>query len=438
MLPHRRIEVKSVMASSPSPHAISPLSPEEKDRVLAQLDRLLQSSHFRNSKRYPTLLRYIVEETLEGRGPQLKERTLGVDVFGRPGDYDTASDPIVRVTIAEIRKRIAQYYHEDAHASELRIELTPGSYIPEFLPGKHEVDATPETHLAPPVAAAVVETPVATPSRRHWLLPVLAGVFVLLAGAGAAGWYRMRSTPMDDLWRPLFATDGPITFCLPMSAHRKKGPGWANTTEEAVALARDLVDTTLPASGTFVDHQVNGENVVFSDVIAMMKLESVVERQHRPVRVRLNLGTNLNELREGPAIFLGGLSNQWTLKLIDPLRYRFAGSYAESYYIRDRQDPNNQQWSIRLADKMNTVNRDYAIIARVHCEPLGSVCLIAAGIGMSGTAAAGEFLANPDRVRELENRIGHANRNRDFEAVLITNVEDGIAGPAEIVALDVR
>ncbi|SDF77980.1 hypothetical protein [Terriglobus roseus] len=425
------------MASSPTPHAIAALSAEEKDRVRAQLDRLLQSSHFRNSKRYPTLLGYIVEETLEGRGPQLKERTLGIDVFGRSSDYDTASDPIVRVTIAEIRKRIAQYYHEDAHASELRIELTPGSYIPEFLPGReHEPEVVSEPSSAPQIAPVVLET-ASAPPRRHWLLPVLAGVLVLLAGAGFAGWYRMRSTPMDDLWRPLFAADGPITYCLPMSVHRK-GPGWANTTEQAVAHAMDLADTTLPASGTFFDHQVIGENVVFSDVIAMMKLESVVEQQHRPVRVRLNLGTNLNELREGPAIFIGGLSNQWTLKLIDPLRYRFAGSDEESYYIRDRQDPNNKQWSIRLRDKMTTINRDYAIIARVHCEPLGSVCLIAAGIGMSGTAAAGEFLANPEHVRELERRIGRANRDRDFEAVLTTSVEDGIAGPAEIVALDVR
>src|SRR6185369_8706656 len=102
----------------------------------AQMELLLHSTHFRNSKRYPTLLRYMVEETLEGRGAHLKERTLGVEVFGRPADYDTASDPVVRVTVAEIRKRIAQYYHESSHSSELRIELNIGSYIPEFFPGR--------------------------------------------------------------------------------------------------------------------------------------------------------------------------------------------------------------------------------------------------------------------------------------------------------------
>src|SRR6202161_4030889 len=109
-----------------------PKTEEEKDQVRRQMERLLATAHFRNSRRYPALLRFIVEETLEGRGEFLKERLLGVRVFERPADYDTAADPIVRVTVAEIRKRIAQYYHDEAHDAEMRIELLPGRYTPEF------------------------------------------------------------------------------------------------------------------------------------------------------------------------------------------------------------------------------------------------------------------------------------------------------------------
>src|SRR5580698_7898716 len=156
-----------------------PRTEEVKEKVRQQMNRLLETSHFKNSRRYPLLFRFIVEETLEGRGEFLKERLLGVRVFDRPTDYDTASDPIVRVTIAEIRKRIAQYYHEDAHASELRIELTPGSYIPEFLPGReHESEVVSEPTSALHIPPVVLET-ASTPHRRHWLLPVLAGVVVL-------------------------------------------------------------------------------------------------------------------------------------------------------------------------------------------------------------------------------------------------------------------
>ncbi len=83
---------------------------EEPNRfeVLKQLDRIIASRHFRNSKRYPALLKFVVEHTLAGRIDALKERTLGIEVFGRPNDYDTNADPVVRVTAGEIRKRIAQ------------------------------------------------------------------------------------------------------------------------------------------------------------------------------------------------------------------------------------------------------------------------------------------------------------------------------------------
>ncbi|MGI4853533.1 MAG: hypothetical protein ACRYF4_05720 [Janthinobacterium lividum] len=419
-------------------------SSEERDSLVRQqLDRLLLSVHFRNSRRYPALLRYIVEQTLLGHRATLKERTLGIEVFGRPVDYDTAADPIVRVTIAEIRKRIAQYYHEEAHTAELRIELNPGSYIPEFLDPRE-----PESHLPPaephiePVEIPERTTPeLLTPSaRRRWipwalyssLCAILLCAGVLLARA------TILSSSMDRMWAPVFAESGPITFCLPISFQKNKA-GDAATTNAAIAHALDVPGTASPAAGeTFFNHQVLGENVVYSDVVAMTKLESVIERQHRPVRVRLNVGTNLNDLREGPTVFIGGLDNQWTLKLLEPLRYRFAGSDAKEYYIRDANAPGDRRWQVRLQDKVTVVKQDYALIARIHSASLERVVVVVAGIGMSGTAAAGEFLADPAQVQELERRIGYRNRDRDFEAVLETDVDDGIAGAARIVALDIR
>ena len=108
------------------------LSDEGKTAIQEQVGRLLADSHFSQSRRFPSFLRYVVEKTLAGQEDALKERTLGVEIFGRRADYDTASDPIVRVTAAEIRKRIAQYYQDPGHESELRVSLPPGSYIPQF------------------------------------------------------------------------------------------------------------------------------------------------------------------------------------------------------------------------------------------------------------------------------------------------------------------
>ncbi len=98
----------------------------------SQLEKIVSDGRFAASKRYPCLLRYIVEQTLAGNEDNLKERTLGVEVFHRPPDYDTNLDPVVRLCAAEVRKRLAQYYQSPAHGGELRIELNPGSYVPVF------------------------------------------------------------------------------------------------------------------------------------------------------------------------------------------------------------------------------------------------------------------------------------------------------------------
>ena len=72
--------------------AAHPLSRMDRESILAELQEVLASPHFCNSKRYPALLEYIVEKTLAGEADLLKERTLGVEVFDRPPSYDTNAD----------------------------------------------------------------------------------------------------------------------------------------------------------------------------------------------------------------------------------------------------------------------------------------------------------------------------------------------------------
>src|SRR3954467_8535574 len=80
--------------------------------VLTQLDRILATPLFQHSKRYPTFLRYVVEQTIGGVADELKERTLGIAVFRRAPEYDTSADPVVRNTASEVRKRLDEYYSD--------------------------------------------------------------------------------------------------------------------------------------------------------------------------------------------------------------------------------------------------------------------------------------------------------------------------------------
>ena len=103
-----------------------PDTQEERAAVREQLERIVASPGFRKSWKYPAFLRYIVEQTLNGQAVHLKERTLGVEVFRRPPEYDTSVDPVVRIVAAEVQKRIGRYYHESAAPGEVLLDCLPG------------------------------------------------------------------------------------------------------------------------------------------------------------------------------------------------------------------------------------------------------------------------------------------------------------------------
>src|SRR3984957_17329990 len=129
--------------------ATTVITDEERKAIQEQLEGLQSNSNFSQSRRFPPFLRFVKDPPLLGQTDLLKERTLGIEIFGREADYDDASDPIVRVTATEIRKRIAQYYQEPGHETELRLTLPAGSYVPQF----HWPQAAKESGPVPAVTA---------------------------------------------------------------------------------------------------------------------------------------------------------------------------------------------------------------------------------------------------------------------------------------------
>src|ERR1700682_3655066 len=107
-------------AAPPSLVASSTETVEQSDAVREQLERLLASPVFKNSKICSSLLKYVVHRTIEGKAEHLKERTIGIEAFGRAADYDTNADHVVRSAAGEVRKRLAQYYLEPGHETEIR------------------------------------------------------------------------------------------------------------------------------------------------------------------------------------------------------------------------------------------------------------------------------------------------------------------------------
>src|SRR5271170_1715496 len=336
--------------SAPSGHA--GLNDEEKAAIHAQLERLLENPHFSHSRRFPSFLRYVVEQTLSGQTDNLKERTLGIEIFGRNADYDTSSDPIVRVTAAEIRKRIAQYYQEPGHEGEIKVSLPSGSYVPHFqwvaTPNEEPaVPAVPAAEAVTSVEAVHDEVvPVAKARPGRGLKRALLGVGITVALLVVVGVIYLRSAQHPAagfFWGPVLNTCDPVLFCI------------ADQNQYSAIALRDAADPT---------HQVilkdNLTAVVIDDLNPIVKVAGILQANGKKYSLKGEGSTSLTDLRNGPTIFIGAFDNAWTLRLTHQLRYSFANDPEMSHFwIVDNTAPGQgnsgqAKWAVDRLQQMAT------------------------------------------------------------------------------------
>jgi len=391
----------------------------EADRqlVLEQLDRMLSSPVFRGSKRLSGFLRYIVIETLDnGGGAELKERLIGVHVFGRPADYDTSAEPVVRVSAGDLRKRIAQYYHDPASDHELRIDLPVGSYHPVFhlvspplhLPALSAASAVPvpaEPQLAP--VSVTLEAPPAEVASVHirWksarVLFVAAGIAAVVAAAAVAVSARIPGDAWQQFWEPVVAEKG----------------------------------SAMIYAGAKHD---DADRLVFEDAVAIVDLGGDLRVNNKPFRVLRQADVSPDALKKGPSLLIGGFTNPEARRLTQQLRFTFAtegdGPTATGY-IQDRQNLNKRDWSVpKLQQSPVPTFTDYAIVSRAVDPVTDKLAVVSAGIRRFGTLGAAEFLSDPAQMDALSAHAPRDWRKKNMQAVLAIDVKDGVAGRPRVVA----
>jgi hypothetical protein len=414
-----------------------------------QLTRLSGSEHLRHSRRSVAFLRYIVEETLLGRADEIKERTIGVNVFGKALTYDTNGDHVVRTAASELRRRLTLYYGEEQHRAELRIVLLPGSYVPQFrlaeAPEKDEAGSaqsvshtTPEPLLQPDASASLrpssmrevrtQEPAPRSPDRRHsWSRWVGCGVAVaLLALAGLL--LRPVPTPAQRFWQPLLRSHGSVLIA---AGDVPQGPP-VPTPDGTDTPAPNPAGSSEPA-------------VPFGDTTAIARVAGVLASAGKDYVIRREDVSSFADLRQGPVVLVGAFNNVWSLRLSRDLRFSLAMDPVQRVlYIRDRQHPNSRAWQWSVAphpeEKERTGNQtlhDYALISRILDSETGHEVVIIGGLYAYGTAAAGEFISNP-QMTSLPREIQLGPGQRRVQIVLETEVTDGTAGPPRVVATSVE
>jgi len=396
-----------------------PSTEEDKAAVIEQLERLLQNPHFHKSRRFPVFLKFVVTEALAGRADNLKERTLGIAVFGKDPSYYTTDDPIVRVTAGEIRKRIAQYYQEPGHEHELRVLLPAGSYVPQFcFPEQVKPAANQPVQAVPVVEASLPEPVVPAVPRRALSLRRFVAAFAALAIAVAVGfgWRALHPSAIEQFWAPFVKSPDPVLFCI------------ADQSQYSTITLRDAAN---PQRQTALsDHMVT---VIIDDISPLVNIAGLLQVYGRPYRVQGETATTLTDLRRGPSIFIGAYDNGWTLRLTAPLRFHFANNAEMTrFWIEDRNNPGKENWLLERSHQDTGTYKDYAIVARLLDPNTDRFVVVAAGIARGGTVAAGEFLVDARHLDELARRVSQDWSRKNVEIVLETQVIDGRSGPPRI------
>ncbi len=393
----------------------APVSAEERELVARELEAIVSSYHFKGSRRYPALLKYVVEAALDERSGDLKERTLGVEVFGRDPSYDTNADPVVRISAAEVRKRIAQFYHENGQQSRVQIELPLGSYAPEFL--LHE----PGAEMEPAAKAAQHGARARQHSVRAALIALAA---VLLVAGGITAYLRYEASASGEvaarnLWNPLLNSGRPVLIVLGTTHPSNMQPPSADT--------------------TFGEHNTNPyHHVSVSTAMALAHLVGALEKHKKSYEVKEAPETSLTDIRSRPIILVGAINNQWTMRLTGSLRYHFTftaneeGAGVDS--IDDAASLRPTGWTLDSSQPYLSVSTDYAIVARFRDPTTEGPVMVIAGVGPYGTEAASEFVGSPEHLAELAAKLPRDWQNRNLEVVIKTKVIGANAGPPVLVS----
>jgi hypothetical protein len=386
--------------------------------VQEQLEEVLASPFFRASKRCSQMLRYIMEQFMLDPSVRLKERTIGLTVFGRSPDYDTSNDTIVRSTAGEIRKRLAQYYAEQTEAAVL-ITLPAGSYFPVISVGRQGkvspvgLKPNPLGYVAPSLT-----------SRKSSILRM--GWFAVLALAvglmGAVGVVRyLRTRPTERFWNPMRTAGLPPIICL------------GDTTQ--VLLNRGDIDAVVEESKYGIN---SNDRMAFGDVIALNSFVSFLVPLTGKPDVRHAATTSFADLQRQPAILIGGHTNQWTARAMKFLRFRFQqGKSPGILEVIDSKNPSNPLWRVDFNTPVSQTSRDYAIIARFTDPETNQPTVITAGAGPNGTIAGAQCLTSSVCLQNIANLAPRGWEKRNIEVVMETEMIEGARGPSRILRVHV-
>lgn len=450
-------------------------SPELKsDEIERALDKVLMGHSFRSSHQCQALLRYIVENSVAHRDEMLRERVIGANVFGRPPDYDTGNDPVVRSRAAEVRKRLAQHYVGDEGALEaVRIDVPSGSYRAHFeSPHSRGLGVHRETYDSDADVASLHNEEVTRDSADHpnkhpllkensaantvigsqpnslhatrsnwprWTAAIVLASIVLF-GAGMLTTYQVRARHQRDsdlFWAPIINARRPVLILIGSNHTYGLSSDFLEryrTQHHLEYLGNGIEFFIDLKKGDKLDESElvpNNSLIGFGDVAAAARLASILTKLNQNYDLRYGNDITITDLRSAPTILVGGFSNTWSLEVMRQLPFRLESG------DRIVESGNNSRSWIRKSDQKNFKGDDYAVITRLIRSETGTSVLAIAGIDTYSNQAASDFLSDSGRLTGLLQTLPKGWGQRNLQIVLHTTVIQQVPAVVNVEAVRV-
>ena len=423
--------------------ALQDISPQQR---AAQIEKIARSHVFFGAETSYKLLYFLAERSFVEPHVPLKEYEIATEVMGRRNDFDPRNDSSVRVQVARLRTKLAEYMSGEGLEDPYIVEVPRGSYKLTMAPNPRAGSSLPDDRKPHPEAvpshagdsAAIVheefhEAP--QKDRNSKLNGKILTLVFFLAAISLGLTYRFRSyvhigrtVPVDaavrDFWQPFLSDpQGPLTIVsnAPFTGNAVNGLRYDQQNGKGAGTAHSYYTG-------------------IGEAVSIHKLDTLFAQLNSPLRVRPGSQLSVEDLKDSNLIFIGApVENLMVKKVVTLKHFEFqeltSGPRTGQVVIQNREPlPGEQPVYMASSVPDAPLVDDYALIARMPIDPTHEA-IVAAGTTTIGTEAAADYLCQPDTLKQLQQKLKATGHNGTYELILHIKVVDDVPMSVEIVTV---
>jgi hypothetical protein len=444
------------------------LSEDDKVALSQHVYEIVNGEAFKGCERSIRFLEFIVQKAIAGEFDSLKERLIGIELFGRSPSYSTGEDAIVRVTASNVRKRLLQHYGRYGRVSRFQINLPARTYIPEItlqrsetqrLVGEDrhlsghsasEIDTTGTNQTSalngvPVAASGIRQNPQSSRVEIRRLVFYSTLIAILALSLWVLGTHLARTK--------VSSKDATSNLVLPWSlllgsSHPMQIITSDRGLVEIEQLAKKRITVSQYADHVYIPDHLSSEvfrlchAILLSnrasavDVPIVVAITELAHSRSQKVSVHLAREIQVQDLfEEGNFIFVGSSrSNPWVSLYDDEMDFRFEFDQNSYEFIHNVHPLANEGTLLKIVPSKN--GWSYGIIAFLPNPDGQGSALILSGLDVEGTQASGRLIMDLPRMSTILHNCGVGDRGASpyFELLLRAQSVAGSATNTEIVA----